>query len=428
MSSIPDLRRSLATVGLVTAALLSSAVRADAATAARVVEHYADMGHAVYSDSLRTAEQLDRAVDRFLEQPTAARLAIAREAWKAARVPYGQSEIYRFGNPPVDAWEGQVNAWPLDEGLIDYVVGGSPYEASQGNEAARANVVANAELQVYGRTIDAGTIDVELLRSLHELGGSEANVGTGYHAIEFLLWGRDHNGTPTASGQRPASDFRADGDCTSGAGNAAPAQVCERRAAYLRAASDLLVSDLEAMVAQWAPDRDDNYRARLLAEKPAEGLRRMMRGMGAMAGGELSNERMRVALIAHAQEDEHSCFSDNTHVDIAENARGMRNVWFGEYRRVDGRVVEGPSLNDLVNASAPELAARLRASLDRTMRAVHRIEVAALLGEPFDQQIRLGNGEGAKRIGTAIESLSDATDLMVKAAATVGIEDLNTAL
>ena len=52
-------------------------------------------------------------------------------------MPYQQTEVFRFGNPIVDEWEGRVNAWPLDEGLIDYVAacygGGTdenPYAAS----------------------------------------------------------------------------------------------------------------------------------------------------------------------------------------------------------------------------------------------------------------------------------------------------------
>ncbi len=420
-----SVRSVVAALGLTVA--VGPALASSSPDASTVVRHYADMGHAVYQDSLHTARHLDQAVDQFIASPTRNNLHIAREAWKVSRVPYGQSEIYRFGNPVVDDWEGKVNAWPLDEGLIDYITGASSYEASGGNEAARANVVANETIKVYGRTIDAGTIDAALLRSLHELGGSEANVGTGYHAIEFLLWGRDHNEQPTDSGQRPVSDYYGEG-CTSGPGNPALAQVCQRRAQYLAAATDLLVSDLEDIVAEWAPDNPDNYRASLLSESPEEGLRRMMRGIGAMVGAELSNERMRVALDAHAQEDEHSCFSDNTHVDIVENTRGLLNVYTGRYRRTNGIVLEGPSLEDLVRANDSELASRLQDSLRHTMRAVNEIHVAALTGEHFDQQIKLGNSQGAERIGKAIEAMTTDTELVVKAASSLGIEDLNTAL
>src|SRR5690606_12763802 len=148
---------------------------------------------------------LQQAIDALLANPTEETLQAARSAWLAARVPYMQSEVFRFGNPVVDDWEGQLNAWPLDEGLIDYVA--TDYEHALGNPGASANIVAYAEIQVGEDKIDASQITPELLASLNELGGSEANVATGYHAIEFLLWGQDLNGTNPGAGQRPASDF-----------------------------------------------------------------------------------------------------------------------------------------------------------------------------------------------------------------------------
>ena len=84
-----------------------------------------------YEDALTTAKALDQAVDALIAKPSAETLAAAREAWKAARIPYQQTEVYRFGNAIVDDWEGRVNAWPLDEGLIDYV------DAGYGTESTR---------------------------------------------------------------------------------------------------------------------------------------------------------------------------------------------------------------------------------------------------------------------------------------------------
>jgi len=101
-----------------------------------------------------------------------------------------------------------------------------------------ANIIANPTLTVAGRTVDATTIDADLLRSLHEVDEVEANVSTGYHAIEFLLWGQDLNGTGPGASQRPASDFMAGAGCTGG--------NCDRRRAYLMAATDLLIADLVA--------------------------------------------------------------------------------------------------------------------------------------------------------------------------------------
>ena len=102
----------LAVTGLM---LLSSSAFAGEQERA-VLSHYADLAHAVYGDSLTTVRDLQKAVGRLLAKPTAENLDAARAAWFASRVPYQQSEVYRFGNAIVDDWEGKVNAWPLDEG------------------------------------------------------------------------------------------------------------------------------------------------------------------------------------------------------------------------------------------------------------------------------------------------------------------------
>jgi putative iron-regulated protein len=86
-----------------------------------VLKTYADIAQAGYEDSLTAAKELRAAIDTLVADPTDANLKAARAAWVAARVPYMQTEAFRFGNPIVDDWEPRVNAWPLDEGLIDYV-------------------------------------------------------------------------------------------------------------------------------------------------------------------------------------------------------------------------------------------------------------------------------------------------------------------
>ena len=274
----------------------------DEARARTVVKHYADLAHAIFSDAHQGALKLQEAVERLLAEPTQVNLEAARQAWREARVPYMQSEVLRFGNPGVDDWEGQVNAWPLDEGLIDYVA--EDYQHALGNPAASANIIANPQIQLGDQTLDASELTPQLLASLNELNGGEANVTTGYHAIEFLLWGQDLNGTGPGAGNRPVSDFVIGEDCTGG--------NCERRRAYLQAVTQLLVDDLTEMVGQWQPDAD-NYRAELLAEPAENGLRKMFFGMGSLSLGELAGERMKVSLEANSTEDEHDCFSDNTH-------------------------------------------------------------------------------------------------------------------
>ena len=183
-------------------------------------------------------------MDARVAEPSPEALQAARAAWLEARVPYQQTEAYRFGNPIVDDWEGRVNAWPLDEGLIDDVVAGGPTDE---NAYAGLDVLANPTFTLSGQEVDATEITPALLRdTLHEADAVEADVATGYHAIEFLLWGQDLNGTGPGAGERPWTDYARGDDCTGG--------HCDRRADYLTAATDLLVSDLEWMVGQWAED------------------------------------------------------------------------------------------------------------------------------------------------------------------------------
>lgn len=369
-----------------------------------VVEHYASMAHAIFSDSLTTARGLKKSVDSFLDNPTAATHAAAKDAWLIARVPYGQSEVYRFGNANVDDWEGKVNAWPLDEGLIDYVA--RSYEYEEGNQFGTYNMVAGQE------AISPATIS-----SFHEKGGSEANVATGYHAIEFLLWGQDLNAKPGDSGLRSYTDYVGGSACTNG--------HCDRRAQYLRTATNLLVADLEEMVADWAPGNEGNYRHELVNGNTTDAMRKMLFGMGSLSLGELAGERINVALLASSQEDEHSCFSDNTHVDIAENARGIRNVYLGEYRRVNGQMMTGASLSDLIAVKNPALDKKLSAALDKSQAAAQAVVDAAAGGEHFDQQIELANKAGRERVRATINALKMQTVDIVEVARTLDIGSLN---
>lgn len=389
------------------------------ATKDSVVDHYADLAHANYEDALITARALDEATDRLIANPTEANLATAKEAWLAARVPYQQTEVFRFGNAIVDDWEGQLNAWPLDEGLIDYVKADG-YQHELGNAGATANIIASNRINVGGETLNVASLSPALLADLNEVGGSEANVATGYHAVEFLLWGQDLHGFESGAGERPVTDYAKGADCTNG--------NCERRGEYLDAVTDLLVSDLEWMVAQWAPGDSDNYRAQLTAADANQGVQKMLFGMGSLSLGELAGERMKVALEANSYEDEHDCFSDNTHNSHYYNGQGIQNVYTGTYRRVDGSLVTGPSLSDLVQQSDPELDARLNNQLDASMEALALMKARAESSEnpmAFDTMIAPGNAEGTRIVNGAIMALVAQTGSIEQAARDLGIEALS---
>ncbi|MHA3977531.1 imelysin family protein [Halovulum sp. GXIMD14794] len=393
---------------LTTTALGAFAGAAQAAEPAAVLENYADIAQAGYEDSLTLAEALREAVQALVDAPSAETLAAAKAAWIEARVPYQQTEAFRFGNPVVDEWEGKVNAWPLDEGLIDYV---DPlFGGNDENPYSLANIVANASVEISGTTLDAAEITPALLQELHELDGIEANVATGYHAIEFLLWGQDLNGTEAGAGNRPASDFDT-ANCTNG--------NCDRRAQYLVAATDLLIADLQDAVALWS--EGGQGRTDVTAD-PTAGLVMAFTGLGSLSYGEQAGERMKLGILLHDPEEEHDCFSDNTHNSHYYDGLGMRNVYTGRYVRIDGSVIEGPSLQEVVAERDPELAANLRADLNETMIALGAIKSTAEAGMAYDQMLAAGNAEGEALIQSAIDALVAQTRNIERAVQVVGLE------
>jgi putative iron-regulated protein len=345
------------------------------ANAAEVVENYADIVHASYEDTLEAAQTLDAAIDSFLAEPSEQGLVAAQTAWRSSREPYLQTEVYRFYDGPIDdpetdGPEGLINAWPLDEHYIDYVVGGEADEVE--------GMVNDPEMP----------IDKASILDANE-GIDEKSISTGYHAIEFLLWGQDMN--PDGPGDRPYTDY------VSGPGGTAANQ--QRRGEYLSVVSDLLVENLQTLVDAWDPAADDNYRAEFLALEPAEALGKLMSGMIILSGFETGGERLVAALDSHEQEEEHSCFSDNTHRDMVQDVVGVRNVWTGEYTRTDGGEVSGPSLRDLIAAGNADVAQRLSAQIEQSL------SFAEDLRPPFDREIATGNTEGNARVDALILSL-----------------------
>ena len=346
-----------------------------------VVETYAAGAHASYSQSLASARAMDAAIDNFLAAPSQPRLDAAKRAWLRARDDYGVTEIYRFYDGPIDneenGPEGLVNAWPMDEAYIDYVEG-------------------DPNAGIINTPGEFPTIDRELLVSLNEEGGEE-NVSTGWHAIEFLLWGQDLN--PDGPGYRPVEDYTAD-------------QNADRRSTYLAVASDLLLSHLQQMVDAWAPGAR-NYRAEFVSKDVDEAITNIITGIGEMSRGELAGERMTVAYEERSQEDEHSCFSDNTTADIVANAVGVQRVYFGQYGDVSG-----PGIKDLIAAEDEELAQSLADEVNRS------VILARAIPAPFDSLLRQGLSDsdpGRRAVLDTIVALENQTDTIVHAAQEVGI-------
>lgn len=394
---------------LATTALITAVQPALAADPAAVAKTYADIAAAGYDDSLTTAKALQAAVDALVAAPSEDSLKAARAAWIASRPSYMQTEAFRFGNVAVDDWEGKVNAWPLDEGLIDYV--DPSYGKSEENDLATLNVIATPKFTISGVEVDATAITPELISgTLQEAGGVEANVASGYHAVEFLLWGQDLNGTGPGAGHRPFTDYVQGKACTGG--------NCDRRAAYLKAATDLLVSDLQDMAGQWAT----GGAARAVIEKdPKAALSAILTGMGSLSYGEVAGQRMRLGLMLNDPEEEHDCFSDNTAASHYYDGLGIQNVYLGQYTRVDGSVVSGASISELVAAADPAVDTQLKAELAASVAALGAIKAASDGGMAYDQMLAAGNKEGEALVMGGVNALVTQTASIERAITLLGL-------
>lgn len=363
-----------------------------------ILEAYSNIALSTYSDTLKDAKSLKKAIDLFAKKPTQVNLDNAKKAWLASRESYGQTEIFRLANGPVDAedgWvaeaygslEGQMNAWPLDENMIDYTIDANGKRTS-GNIIDTVGVFNPGGEEA--KAVDVTKITVESISDLNENGG-DANVASGYHALEFLLWGQDQDYSnflkdgitkgALKAGERPLSDFTSD-------------KNAKRRLAYLQIASEKIVNDLEIVSSSWLKDVDGNkglYQAALQGKlkgadaskniNSADALKQIIAGMGVFVKSELANERIAVAVLTPSEEDEHSCFSDNTHRDITNNYLGFKNILTATY---NGKKY-GTSLLDAVDTETKTRIEKLMASIEKKIESINEV---ARTKEHFDYQIK----------------------------------------
>ena len=398
-------KKVLVSLSIVTAVAISANAASNEKTSktevsksASILDAYSDIALANYSDALKDAKSLKTAIDAFAKSPTQANLDNAKKAWLTSRESYGQTEIFRLANGPIDAedgWvadsygalEGQLNAWPLDENMIDYTIDVNGAKTS-------GNIIDTVGVFNPGgegaSAIDVTTITADAISSLNENGG-DANVASGYHAIEFLLWGQDQDYSnflkdsvtsgAMSAGNRALSDFTSE-------------KNADRRLAYLQAASQKVVNDLEVIASAWQKEIKGNaglYQAALKGQLTGENaskninsndaLKQIIAGMGVFVKSELANERIAVAVLTPSEEDEHSCFSDNTHRDIANNYLGFKNILTASY---NGKKY-GKSLLDSVDKESKTRIENLMASIEKKIASVDEV---ARTKEHFDYQIR----------------------------------------
>ena len=430
-------KKVLVSLSLVTAmALTSSATenkqsnKTEQVAVKSILESYSNIALDNYTNALNDAKALKVAIDNFAKSATKENLEKAKKAWLVSRESYGQTEIFRLSNGPVDAeegWvseaygalEGQINAWPLDENMIDYTID------AEGKKTAGNIIDTIGKFNPGGeesKEVDVTKITVDAISELNENGG-EANVATGYHAIEFLLWGQDQDYSnflkdgitkgALKAGERPLSDFTSD-------------KNAQRRLAYLSVAAEKLISDLEVIKSAWEKNVDGNkglYQAALNGKLKGENasknidsneaIKQIISGMGVFVKSELANERIAVAVLTPSEEDEHSCFSDNTHRDIATNYQGFKNILTASY---NGKKY-GKSLLDSTDKETKERIEKLMASIEGKIKSVNDV---AMKKEHFDYQIK-PESEQSKVIVKLKNELRKLGDEMVNVAAANGI-------
>jgi putative iron-regulated protein len=343
--------------GATTYALQSTDPKAYQYDAKPQIEAYVDLVHSSYQKSADDAALLEKAVSALLAAPSAETMGAARKAWLAARPAYLHTEAFRFYNGPIDSVEGEINSWPMNEAYIDYVEG-----------KPDAGIVNDPSVK----------FDVDYLEGVNQK-QDEADVTIGWHAVEFLLWGQDLS--VDGPGHRPFTDYVA------GQGNN------DRRRDYLKLVTSQLVKELAELQEDWDVSNPKSYGAEFRSFPQREAMGRIINGMAILAGYEFMSERFAVALDSGDQEDEHSCFSDNTKQDFVHDLVGIKAVW------------TGAKLEELVAAQDPALASRVDALLADTEAKI------AVLGNPWDQVLASPKDSPARKdaeaVIVALQSLAD---------------------
>lgn len=353
----------------------------------QLIEDYAKHLFATYKILQEKNIALKSAIDQFVKEPSAETHLKAKDAWVEARLAYSPTEAFRFYGGPIDdaekGPEGLMNAWPLDEGYIDYV---------QGN--AEAGIINNPKLYPQ--------ITKDILIAMNEKDG-ERNISTGYHAIEFLLWGQDLS--LSHAGGRTFEDYVV---------NKAP--NAERRGTYLKLLAELLVEHTERVLKEWNPEMKGNYAEQFKKLPAQDSVQKILLGMATLSVDEMSGERMTVPFEKFDQENEQNCFSDTTHADLVANQKGILALYSGNYTGFKGVGVE-----QLIAEKNPKLAAKISKHINSTLKHLEKIEgpIDALIMEKKNSPLK-------KHVFKTIDELQTQATLLAKGAAVYGL-DVNVA-
>lgn len=374
MTSLKPVLALFVTLNLTALATWAAPAKLDAGEIKGIAEKYSSLVLNSYQKLSVNTQELQTRVQQFIKAPSQANQDAAKEAWKKTRLSYSPTEAFRFYAGPIDNAETNIepmmNAWPIDESYIDSVQG-----------KAQSGIINSPE--------QYPTLNKETLISMNEKGG-ERNVSTGYHAVEFLLWGQDLD--LSTNGKRSFEDYLPEKN-----------KNAQRRAQYLTTVTDLLMDHTQMLVSTWKPDAA--YPKSFIREKPEEILRRILTGMTSLSADEMAGERMTVALEKHDQENEQDCFSDFTLSDLAANQEGVMAVY------------NQTGLKEFFAKTDKGLEKQISKQLEGSLQLIRAIP------GPFDAVVSGGKKTSAqKQVQKAIDSLQKQAHLIAKMAKKFKVE------
>ncbi|EMY70056.1 imelysin family protein [Leptospira vanthielii] len=309
------------------------ALAANAPSQSAFLDTYSQIAFQNYSDAYTDVVALREKVTALttVASPTAAALSAVKTEWRKARRSYLQTEVFRFSKGPIDnpaltngvELEPLMNAWPLDEGYIDTVI-------------LTNTITKQGLIDANGGDCTGGTCPD---------GDTAKNISVGWHAIEYLLWGPDTAGNATPGSSITEANFTT----ANGSGNAAA-----KRSAYLLYATEILESQLLQLKNAWDPSHSTTYVTKFKVSSTS--FENVIRGIARFSGGEWGGERM-TGVFGGEQEEEHSCFSDNTKADFYYDAKGLENLFHGSY--TGSKTISGYGLKNLLGGESNYIGERI---------------------------------------------------------------------
>ncbi|MEE3176190.1 MAG: imelysin family protein [Verrucomicrobiota bacterium] len=343
------------------------------------VSNYSNIAEAASRSALSQGRILKEAISAFVKDPKAETHLLAKVSWMQARLPFLQSEFSRMiverGEVNHDI-SNLLNGWPIDPGLIDYTA-----------KVPGENIINNKEKYP--------SITTELLRSIN-LKAGKSGFTTGYHVIEFLLWGEDSE--RSSSGKRSFKDY-----------DKSNSELAKRRADYLVACCDLLIEDLENLVSEWDHESKNNLRSHLESMPSDQAIRKILRMVSVLADG-LAESQIGSIISKESVFKEQSTFSDTTHFDFLHTVAGISNLAAGAYVGLDGKLqVMGLGLIGLAEQAPNARAEKIRSLINDAMKSAQAFK------GPFDQFNQdEKNVTGSEKSTITLKALSESLHAFAK--------------